>query len=101
MLDLIRPGQADTQADLCRLTGANSSTMTYVLDRLRQKGLVRSSGQRRAGRGKRSPSCASIPADSCGTDIDGAHARVGIMDDSGHVVASTRIGFPGRQVPPT
>src|SRR5688572_20104882 len=93
-LDLLRSGQANTQAALCRLTRQNSSTVCEVLKRLRERGLVQETGTRTGGRGRPATLLRFDPGGYvAGVDLDGAHALVGVMDFSGATLASKLIGF--------
>src|SRR5688572_2283669 len=88
VLDLVRAGRADTQADLCRLTGLSSSTMCAILRRLRGSGLVRAVGTRPTGRGKPATVLRFAPAGHLlAVDIDGSQALVGVLEFDGTIRA--------------
>jgi glucokinase len=87
-------GCARTQAQLCELTGQNSSTISELLRRLRKRGLVETVGVRRNGRGRPATILRFNPGGYVvGIDLDGAHALVGILDFRAQVLASKLIGF--------
>src|SRR5688572_6117258 len=84
VLDLIRAGRAETQAELCRLTGMGRSTMSYVLKRLRDGGLVQSAGTRIIGPGKPTTVLRFAPRGHLlAIHIGGSQADVGVLDFSG------------------
>lgn len=92
ILDLIRSGRAETQKDLCRITGMRSSTMSTILKRLRDSGLVQSVGTRVLGRGKPVTLLRfAPPGHLLAIDIDGSQAEVGLLNFSGAVVAEAMV----------
>ena len=92
VVDLIRSGRAVTQADLCRATGLRSSTMCYMLKRLRKKGMIRSAGSRIAGPGKPGTLLQFVlPGTLLVLDIDGSQILLGLLDFAGNVLAKQRL----------
>ena len=86
IINLIRTSQADTQSQLCKLTKINSSTMTYLLGRLRKKGLVVEIGKRISGPGKPAVvlKCAP-PGHIIAIAIDSSKTIIGLMNTSGFI----------------
>lgn len=87
ILDLIRSGRAQTQAEVCRITGMRSSTISCILKRLREAGLVESVGKRVAGPGK--PATVfrfAPPGEVLAVHIDGSQAEIGIVTLAGTVL---------------
>ena len=100
ILDLLRTGRAATQAELCRLTGSRSSTMTCVLKRLRRRGLVTAAGTRAGGRGRPPAVLRFQPRGRLlALDIDGTRMHLGLMDLAGAVVRRTTLEMPNRPQP--
>ncbi|QDT00402.1 ROK family transcriptional regulator [Adhaeretor mobilis] len=92
ILDLIRAGRAQTQAEVCRLTGMRSSTISCVLKRLREAGLVETVGKRVVGPGK--PATVfrfAPPGEVLAVHIDGSHAEVGIVTLAGTVLTECSV----------
>jgi predicted NBD/HSP70 family sugar kinase len=88
VVDLIRTNQARTQAELCRLLGVNSSTMAYILARLKARELVVEEGRKIAGPGKPAVLLRyNQPGYIVGADIDSSRVLVGIMDPGGRIHA--------------
>ncbi|MCC6423315.1 MAG: ROK family transcriptional regulator [Phycisphaerales bacterium] len=103
VIELLRSGQGRTQAELCRLTGQNSSTVSEILGRLRRRKVVESVGDEGKGlRRGRPGTILRLTQDGCvgGIDIDGAHALIGILDFHANVLASKLIGFDARRLSP-
>lgn len=103
VIELLRSGQGRTQAELCRLTGQNSSTVSEILGRLRRRKVVENIGDEGKGlrRGRPSTLLRLTPAGCvAGIDLDGAHALVGILDFQANILASRLIGFEPRQTTP-
>jgi predicted NBD/HSP70 family sugar kinase len=95
ILDLIRHGRAQTQKELCQLTGMSSSTVSSILKRLRDGGVVQSVGTRVVGRGKPVTLLRfAPPGHFLAISIDGTEAEVGVLSFSGAVLqqASVEIG---------
>jgi glucokinase len=87
VLDLIRAGRAETQAELCRITGLGRSTMSYILKRLRDGGLVQSVGTRILGRGKPTTVLRFAPRGHLlAISIEGSQTDVGLLNFSGAVL---------------
>ncbi|MBI2824029.1 MAG: ROK family protein [Planctomycetia bacterium] len=92
ILDLIRSGRAETQAELRRITGMGSSTMSCILKRLRDRGLVHSAGTRVAGRGKPATVLRfAPPGHLLAIDIDGSQAEVGVLNFAGMMLEQTTV----------
>jgi predicted NBD/HSP70 family sugar kinase len=92
ILDLIRSTRAETQKDLCRLTGMSSSTVSSILKRLRDGGVVHSVGTRVVGRGKPVTLLRfAPPGQLLAVDIDGSHAEIGVLNFSGTVLAQASV----------
>ena len=88
VVELLRSGRAQTQADLCRLTGKNSSTVTYILKRLQDKGVLRAVGTRVTGPGRPGVLLKFDPGGFiAGVDIDVTRAILGLTDFNGNLVA--------------
>ncbi len=92
VLDLIRAGAPRTQAELCRITGMGRSTMSYVLKRLRDGGLVQSVGTRIIGRGKPTTVLRFAPRGHLlAIHIDGSQTDLAILNFSGTVFQQATI----------
>jgi predicted NBD/HSP70 family sugar kinase len=81
-----------SQAQICELGGLSSSTSSYIVRRLREKGLVRERpGERRKG-GARPVFLSIRPTGRyvVGVELGPSSARIGLFDFSGHLVDSVR-----------
>lgn len=88
VLDLIRTGRAETQADICKVTGMSSSTVSCIVKRLKEADLIEVGGQRVQGRGKPMTLLRFAPPGYfIAVDIDGSQTEVGLLSLSGEIVA--------------
>src|SRR6476619_5131186 len=100
VVDLLRSGRASTQADLCRLTGENSSTVTYILKRLQDRGLLRSVGTRVSGPGRPGVLLKFDPGGYlAAVDLDVTRALVGLTDFAGELLAQDGFDLRAEMMP--
>ena len=100
ILHLVRTHQAETQAQLCRLTGINSSTMSYIINRLKQRGLLEIAGSRVAGPGRPGVLLRFKPnGHLLLLDVEGSHVYVGVTDFGDHILGRTRLNISNSSDP--
>jgi predicted NBD/HSP70 family sugar kinase len=98
---LVRDGQAESRADLARITGLAPSTITLRIDELIRSGYL-TEVEGGVSKGGRRPRRLSVPRDGrviAGVDLGTQHASLVLVDLSGSEVLSRRILVDIRRSP--
>ena len=88
LLQLIRQGKAASRAGLVHLTGLSPSTVTARIEQLLQVGYLRQGSNDRGGRNPRALALDPGVGYVAVADIGARHARLGLLDVTGAILAS-------------